>query len=332
MEEKTSTVIQPRKKENPKTVNSRYIDSTLDFSFRHFFAKENHLDLLKDFLNSVFEGRKMIKDVKLGKTDRKGDQKNNRRTVFDVYCTGDNGVNFVVEMQKGTQANFKDRILFYTANLIQEQGRSVDSNWDYKLTEVYFVVVMDFIFENTPLEHYVHDVRLVEMCTKLQFYDKLGYIYIELPKFNKTVNELQSSEDKWLYCLKNMKTLNKIPLPLSNDPIFKKLFEVAEVSNLNPEEMSLYQRELKRKRDNYSREQYVLQNALKQGFEKGIEQGVEQGLAQGEVKGRLEERVKIEIEKREIAVRTALKLKKSDIAIELIADATGLTIEEIQAI
>lgn len=75
---------------------------------------------------------------------------------------------------KGSQTNFKDRILFYTANLIQVPGKSVDGDWDYKLSEVYFIAVMDFAFEDTPVEQYIHDVRLVEMSAKKEFYDKLG--------------------------------------------------------------------------------------------------------------------------------------------------------------
>jgi predicted transposase/invertase (TIGR01784 family) len=325
MSEQTGTIADSRKHVELKAENSRYIDFKLDFSFRHFFTKEHHLDLLRDFLNSVFEGRKIINEVKLGKTDRKGDQKNNRRTVFDVYCTGDNGDNFVVEMQKGSQINFKDRILFYTANLIQEQGRSVDTNWDYELTEVYFVAVMDFIFEETRAEHYVHDVRLVEMRTQLQFYDKLGYIYIELPKFNKTADQLQTRGDKWLYCLKNMKTLAEIPLSLSSNPIFKKLFKVAEVSNLTPADMSDYQRELKRKRDNYSREQYVLQKALKEGMEQGLEQGLEQGIAKGIAQGEAEG-------ERKNAIATAREMLVNDEPIEKILKYTKLSIEEVKAL
>jgi predicted transposase/invertase (TIGR01784 family) len=242
-----------------ETITSRYIDFKLDFSFHHFFAKEGHLDLLRDFLNGVFEGRKVIKEVSLGKTERKGDQKDNRKTVFDVYCTGEKGENFVVEMQKGNQKHFKDRLLFYTANLVQEHGKSVKADWDYKLPEVYFVAVMDFILDDNLDGHYLHDVRLVEMRTKKQFYDKLGYIYIELPRFTKKLEQLETNEDKWLYCLKHMTEFKEIPVPLSSSPTFRKLFEVAEVSNLTPEEMNAYQKELKRKRDNYSHDQYILE-------------------------------------------------------------------------
>ncbi|MDR6784568.1 putative transposase/invertase (TIGR01784 family) [Pedobacter africanus] len=248
-----------------ETITSRYIDFKLDFSFHHFFAKEGHLDLLRDFLNGVFEGRKVIKEVRLGKTERKGDQKDNRKTVFDVYCTGEKGENFVVEMQKGNQKHFKDRLLFYTANLVQEHGKSVKADWDYKLPEVYFVAVMDFILGDNSDGHYLHDVRLVEMRTKKQFYDKLGYIYIELPRFTKTLEQLETNEDKWLYCLKHMTEFKEIPVPLSSSPTFRKLFEVAEVSNLTPEEMNAYQKELKRKRDNYSHDQYILEQGLEQG-------------------------------------------------------------------
>ncbi|SMC44428.1 Rpn family recombination-promoting nuclease/putative transposase [Pedobacter africanus] len=286
-------------------VTSRYIDFKLDFSFHHFFAKEGHLDLLRDFLNSVFEGRKVIKQVRLGKTERKGDQKQNRKTVFDVYCTGDNNEDFIVEMQKGNQEHFKDRILFYTANLVQGHGKSVEANWDYKLPEIYFVAVMDFVLDESPNEHHIHDVLLVEMRTKKQFYDKLGYIYIELPKFTKTLDELETNEDKWLYCLRHMTEFEEIPVSLSNNSTFKKLFEVAEVTNLTPEEMDAYQRELKRKRDNYSHEQYILG--------KGIEQGLEKG-------------------EHKKAVEMALKLKARKMPAEEIAELTGLSKEEIESL
>lgn len=291
-------------KSTKNDANSRYIDFKLDFSFRHFFAKAHHLDLLKDFLNGIFKGRKVIEQVELSKADHKGDQKASRRTVFDVYCTGDKGEKFVVEMQKGSQKYFKDRILFYTANLVQEQGRSVDPDWDYELPEVYFVAVMDFRFEDIPKSHYVHDVRLMEVNSNRQFYDKLGYIFIELPGFTKTASELETNEDKWLFCLKHMGRLNEIPVSLNNSLVFKKLFKVAEVSNLSPEDMNAYQQELKRKRDNYSHDQFILE------------------------KGREEERAKAFEDKKEIA----RNFKNLGVSISDISKGVGLSIKEIESL
>ena len=119
------------------------------------------------------------------------------------------------------------------------------------------------MLDDTPDDHYFHDVRLVEMRTKKQFYDKLGYIYIELPRFTKTLEQLETNEDKWLFCLKYMTEFKEIPISLSNSSTFRKLFEVAEVSNLTPEEMNAYQHcDLRRVRLNC----YTLQNGCNLPF------------------------------------------------------------------
>ena len=171
----------------------RYLDPKSDFSFKHFFGKEPHKDLLKDFLNGLFNGRKVIKELAYSNIEHKGISSIYRKTVFDLYCTGDNGEKFVVEIQQAGRDFFKDRIIFYTANLIQEQGISVNAKWNYELPEVYFVAIMDFCFENSQPNHYVHDVRLLEVNTNTQFYDKLGYLFVELPKFRKSASELETS-------------------------------------------------------------------------------------------------------------------------------------------
>ncbi|WP_262497607.1 Rpn family recombination-promoting nuclease/putative transposase [Pedobacter africanus] len=77
-----------------------------------------------------------------------------------LYCTGDNNENFIVEMQKGNQEHFKDRILFYTANLVQGHGKSVEANWDYKLPEVYKLFVANFPFSMT-------EIRLLELLASM---------------------------------------------------------------------------------------------------------------------------------------------------------------------
>ncbi|WP_316814254.1 Rpn family recombination-promoting nuclease/putative transposase [Pedobacter heparinus] len=280
-----------------KKINSRFLSPKDDFGFKHIFTKEHHQDLLIHFLNAVFKGRKVITKIQLGKTEHKGNQKQDRKSVFDVHCTGANNEKFTIEMQKESSPYFADRLLFYAAIQIQEQGKSVDANWNYKLPEIYFVAILDFRFADMPPDQYIHDVRLMETKSNLPFYKKLGYIYIELPGFHKTAVQLKTDEDKWLFCLKHMGDLKDIPVSLREDEIFKKLFEIAEVSNLTPAEMNAYQQSLKIKRDNYNHDQYILE--------------------QGEHKK---------------AVETAFVLKTKQIDIEVIVEATGLTIEEIQSL
>lgn len=204
-------------------------------------------------------------------------------------------------MQKESSSYFADRLLFYAAILIQEQGKSVDAHWNYNLPEIYFIAVVDFRFAGMPTDQYVHHVSLIETKSNLLFYKKLKFIYLELPSFNKTPKELETDQDKWLFCLKHLGNLKEIPVSLEGAPIFKKLFNIAEVSNLTSAEMNAYQQSLKIKRDNYNHDQYVLN--------------------QGEAKGKYKNSLEI-----------ARELKKEGLTVEFIAKTTKLSLEEIEAL
>ncbi len=306
-------------------INARYINPRTDFAFKLLFGKEPNKDLLIDFLNGIFRGRKVVTDLVYINPETKGPLKAYRRTAFDLYCTDQQGGRFIVEMQQVRQEFFKDRIVFYSANLIQEQGISVNADWNYELPEIYFIALMDFCFDNSHPEHHIHDVRLVEVNTNTQFYDKLNYIFIELPKFKKKANELETKADNWLFTINNLEKLTEIPLSLSKMKAFQKLYKMAEIGKLTLAEMNAYQYSLKVLRDNYSADQYAekrgLERGIAKGMEKGMAEGLEQGLAQGLEKGRHEE-----------ALETAREMKKDGEPIAKIVKYTKLTIQEIEAL
>jgi len=185
----------------------------------------------------------------------------------------------------------------------------VAPDWNYRLPEVYVVALMDFSFDHTHRDQYLHDVRLIDVMTHTVFYDKLRYIFVELPKFKKSVDELKTNEDGWLYSLRNMEILDEIPVPLRKKKVFRELYQLAEVINLSPEDMNAYQESLKIKRDNYS----ALESAELRGEQRGQKQGIEIGAEQ---------------EKREMA----RELKKEGLSIDLIARTTKLSVEEIQTL
>ncbi|ACU04038.1 Rpn family recombination-promoting nuclease/putative transposase [Pedobacter heparinus] len=271
-------------------VTSRYINPKTDFAFKHFFGKESHKDLLIGFLNGIFKGRKIIVDLEYNQVTHQGISKEDRKNIFDLNCTGNKGERFIVEMQQAKRSFFKDRMIYYTSNLIYQQGISVNSDWNYELPEVYLVAIMDFSFDDTHPDQYEHDVRLMDVHTHAEFYKKLGYIFIEMPKFKKVETELVTNEDGWLFSLRYMNTLKEIPLSLRDKEEFIKLFNIAEVSNLDPDEMKAYQASLKIARDNYSHDETI---------------------------------------KREKAFEIAAELKKNEVSFEIIAAATGLTLNEI---
>jgi predicted transposase/invertase (TIGR01784 family) len=286
----------------------KYIDPLVDFAFKKIFGSEPNKDLLIAFLNEVFRGRKHIIDLVYNKNEHHGDIKDEGAAIFDLLCTGDNGEQFLIEVQRGRQGNFKERALFYTSRLISDQApRGRRSVWAYNLTEVYLVALLeDFTLQISDGKEYLHDICLCNRETGEIFYDKLGYTYIELRKFVKADSELETDLDKWLYILKNMNRMDKIPAYLRK-PIFEKLFSIAEYTNLTKEEKTMYDSSMKYKWDNKN----VLDYALKEGMEKGMEKGIEKG-------------------KFEKAVAIAREMKKDGLPLIQISKFTELSIEEIE--
>jgi predicted transposase/invertase (TIGR01784 family) len=125
---------------------------------------------------------------------------------------------------------------------------------------------LDFVFEEDKTERkkYRYNVKLTDIDTCKVFYDKLTFIYLEMPKFNKSVEELETRFEKWLYVLRNLNKLDRIPERL-RERIFERLFEVAEVAKFTREELLSYEDSLKYYRD--------LKNSLDTAFEEGKMEG-----------------------------------------------------------
>jgi predicted transposase/invertase (TIGR01784 family) len=293
----------------PKTkppIPGKYIDPLVDFAFKKIFGSEPNKDLLIAFLNEVFRGRKHIADLVYNKNEHPGDINDEGAAIFDLLCTGDNGEQFIIEVQRGRQGRFKERTLFYTSRLISDQApKGKRAEWGYDITGVYLVALLeDFTLDDNLAGEYLHDICLCNRDTGKIFYNKLGYTYIELRKFVKTDTELETDLDKWLYFLKNMPGMDRLPVYLRK-PIFEKLFSIAEYTNLTKEEKTMYDSSMKYKWDNKNVRDYEVSIAKEEG----------------KLEGKLEE-----------AREIALELKKEGLAIEFIARTTKLSIEEIESL
>jgi predicted transposase/invertase (TIGR01784 family) len=242
-----------------------YIDPLTDFAFKKLFGSEPNKDLLIDFLNGVFRGRKHIVDLVYNKNEHPGETVNEGGAIFDLTCTGNDGEQFIIEVQRGKQGNFKQRAIFYTSRLVTEQApKGKRSEWAYNVKEVYLIALLeDFSLDAGNDQEFLHDICLSNRETGKVFYEGLGYIFIELTKFVKTEAELDTDLDKWLYVLKNMSSMDKIPVYLRK-PIFEKLFNIAEYSNLTKEEKTMYDTSLKRKWDNKAVLDYAVKEATKE--------------------------------------------------------------------
>ncbi len=228
-----------------KEKKEKYINPLTDFGFKKLFGTEPNKFLLIDFLNQILPDKK-IKDLSYSSGEEQGLTELDRKAIFDLYCVGDNGERFIVEMQKAKQNFFKDRSVFYASFPIQEQGKR--NKWDYRLDPVYSVGILDFIFDDHKDEkELLHVVELKNQRGEV-FYDKLKFVYVELPKFKKKESELKTHFDKWMYVFTHLSDLQDRPKKLQ-DRVFKKLFEAAEIAKFSPAEREAYEESLKYYRD-----------------------------------------------------------------------------------
>ena len=269
----------------------KYINPYTDFGFKKLFGTEMNKDLLISFLNALLEGsEKEIEDVQYLNGENLGDGYGDRRSVFDVYCLAKNGSRFIVEMQKAEQSYFKDRSVYYATTPIRQQAPK--GEWDYHLDDVYTVGILNFEFPHGeyPADSYRHEIKLKDVEDNHVFYDKLTFIYLEMPKFTKTEDELENLFEKWMFVLHNLYRLLERPKALQ-DSVFKKLFEQAEIVRYSETERRQYEESKKVFWDNYS--------ALKTAEKKGV-------------------------------LKTARKMKDKGFSVEDIADITSLSVEEIE--
>jgi predicted transposase/invertase (TIGR01784 family) len=273
----------------------KYINPFTDYGFKKLFGEELNKDLLLDFLNELLkEEQGQIKDLTYLKTEHLGATEIDRKAIFDLYCENERGEKFIVELQKTKQNFFKDRTVYYSTFPIREQAKRAD--WDYELKAVYTIAILDFVFDSDKNEptKFRYDVKLKDVETNKVFYDKLTFIYLEMPKFNKSVDELETRFDKWLYVLRNLNKLDRVPDKL-RESIFDKLFETAEIARFTQDQVRSYEDSLKYYRD--------LKNSLDTARE------------EGKIEGKIE---------------VAKNLLSSGVSIDLIVKSTGLSGDEIK--
>ena len=212
-----------------------------------------------------------------------------------MYCTNEKGEKLIVELQKTKQKFFKDRTLYYSTFPIRDQAIR-GSEWNFELKRIYTIAILNFIFDEdkNQAEKFRYDVKLSDIETREVFYDKLTFIYLEMPKFEKNIDEIETRFEKWLYVLKNLHKLDRIPERLKEN-IFLKLFQIAEIAKFNPQEYQDYEDSMKYYRD--------IKNSLDTAKEEG----------------KIEEKIKI--------AKNGLKL---GLPIDFICKITSLTIEEVE--
>jgi predicted transposase/invertase (TIGR01784 family) len=280
-------------------MKAKYVNPFTDFGFKKIFGEEASKSVLIDFLNALLPLEDKIADLSFKNTEQLGQTDADRKAIYDIYCESETGEKFIVELQKAKQNYFRERTIYYSTFPIREQAEK--GEWNYNLKAVYCVGILDFTFddyENEPEKsEVVHTIKLKNQHGKV-FYDKLTYIYLEMPNFKQTESDLKTRLDKWLYFIKNLEDFQTIPTIFS-DEVFTQAFEKAELAKFNQAELDGYETSLKIFRDNKAVLDYAIENAYDEG----------------KIEGRSE---------------VAKALKESGIATEIIIKTTGLSASEIE--
>lgn len=277
----------------------RYISLLTNFGFNRIFGNVSNKMLLIDFLNSLFDGEQVIKDVTFPDSEHEGDGHNKCKPLFDVYCENEQGEKFKIQMQSAYQTYLKYCLPFYATFPIREQAEK-ESEWIDQFKHVYVVAFLNYDMKEPSFAN-----------------NKLTFKYVEITKFNKSLEELETNFDKWLYVLQNLPRLDCQPKCLQTE-IFNRLFSEAEIDRFTKSEIRAYECSLSAYRD--------LKNSIDSAIEKGRKEGRAKGPKERRAKGLEEGRAEGELKR---SIDIARKMKAHGMPTEEIILMTDLTAGEI---
>ncbi|MEA5487277.1 MULTISPECIES: Rpn family recombination-promoting nuclease/putative transposase [Pseudanabaena] len=298
----------------------KFINPKIDFAFKRIFGSEQSHDILISFLNAMlYEGLDIIQDLEILDPYLAPKIRGIKDTYVDVKANIRNQegeiTSVIIEMQVLNVEGFEKRILY---NASKAYSTQLDIGEDYTILQpVIALTITDF--EMFPeLEQILSRFILKEKTylTDYPVYD-IELVFIELPKFKKELEELETITDKWLYFLKTARKLDAVPTVMDNEPAIKKAFAIASQANLSKQELDDLERRsifIHDQRNALKKATRLgLEQGKKEGIQQGIQQGIEQGIEQGELKAKL-------------AIAQQLLAVLDD---EAICQSTGLSVDAI---
>ena len=200
-EEDANMVEEPKIMDISRVAIGKYVDILSDVGFKIVFGKEANKNIIIEFLNHVITDRSIV-DFEYIDKEKLGGYAKSKKNVYDLYCKTDDGSRIIVEVQKDQQKYFVDRSLYYLTHLVQDQLSRGDD--EYTLCPVYFISILNFCLDELRQTDSVKShFRLKECDLGLELTDKYNLIYIELPKFKKSLEEIHGDVlEGFYYCLK----------------------------------------------------------------------------------------------------------------------------------
>ena len=209
----------------------KYADLLDDDVFKLVFGRESTKDVMIEFLNQVIPDRKIV-DLEFIDKEMHPAERDAKGVVYDMFCKTDSGARIIVEVQRRKQPFYPERAVYYSTFQIQRQMEAGADAYDF--LPVYVVNILDFKMDKHDVGTDIKTVyRLYEERSRRLLTDRVTFIFIELPRFMKTIDELDGNVLEGMYfCFKNMSVLDERPKVLTHQ-IFSKIFEVSELYNMD---------------------------------------------------------------------------------------------------
>ena len=257
---------------------AKFINPFTDVGFKRIFGQEINKDLLIDFLNALLQGERQVQDIHFLDKELLPEFEKDRGLIYDIYCTDARGEQFIVEMQNKEHVNFRERTLYYLSQAVARQGER-GADWKFELKAVYGVFFLNFRLTNLPRKLRT-DIVLSDRDTHELFTDKMRFIFLELPSFTKEESECETDFERWIYVLKNMETLQRLPFKARN-AVFQKLEQIVDIAAMSKEDRMKYDESIKVYRDQLAVMEFERQKGMAEGMAKGMEKGMAEGIAKG---------------------------------------------------
>ena len=279
----------------------KYPDLMVDDAFKLVFGQESTKDVMIEFLNQVISEKRIV-DMEFMDKEIHPIPRDKKTSIYDLFCKTDDGSRIIVELQNRKQDQYAERVLYYSMHQVLKQVESGRDSYDF--CQIYVISILDFTLkQNEGISDVKTVYRLLEENYHRCLSNRMTYVFIELPKFNKSVDELDGDILEGMYfCLKNMHLLQERPEVLEH-PVFDKIFSMGENIMMTEELRTKILEKMNTERD------------LRNQFAYARKEGLAEGLAEGRAEGRAE------------VVRTMVA---SGMPVEVIAKALGVPVEEIQ--
>ena len=254
----------------------KYADLLNDEVFKLVFGRESTKDVMIEFLNQVILDRKIL-DLEFIDKEMHPIERDAKGTVYDMFCKTDDGSRIIVEVQRRKQPFYPERALYYSTFQIQRQVEAGAEYYDF--LPVYVVSILDFVMGDDPQSNVVRTAyRLYEDNSHKLLTDRVTFIFIELPKFKKTVEELDGNILEGMYfCFKNMPELESRPEVLDHH-VFTKIFDVTELYNMDQETRDKVLDNMTTERDLKNQMIYAREEGREEGIALAIKNMADSGL------------------------------------------------------